>query len=219
MGKKKEDAAARVTFPLPGNSQTKALVKACEQQASTVLASTEIASHPEVAAAANGVKDQAKVVGDVLQEISNTDATLDGLRSKRSDGVLLLRLLHAKMESTVNVAAAGDKTKATSYGGKIVARNMISPSTDAPVDPVAAPKGGGEVEVKCKAEKGVICYLFQMGGDPVHPESWPQPAISGGHKHTFTGLTAGLKVYFRVAIVRTGSVYGNWSDILTVTVS
>jgi hypothetical protein len=75
------------------------------------------------------------------------------------------------------------------------------------------------VEAKCNPEKGIICYLVQMGTDPAHPEAWPQPAISSGCKHTFPGLTVGQKVYLRMAIVRRGGVQGKWSDVLEVTVS
>ena len=87
-----------------------------------------------------------------------------------------------------------------------------------PVDAVAKAKGGGAVEVKCKAEKGVICYLVQMGTDPAHPEAWSQPFISGGCKHTFEGLTAGQKVYVRIAVVRYAGGQGAWSEMLPVTV-
>jgi hypothetical protein len=217
--KKKEDAAARVTYPLPTNSQPKALATTCEEQATTVLANPDIANHPDVAAAANNVKAQAKTVSDTVGEIINEDAVLTGLRAKRTGDVLLLRLLHANMESLVNVAAGGDKAKAAKWGGKIVSRTTHVASTDAPVDALAKAKGDAAVEAKCKPEKGVICYLMAMGTDPAHPEAWPQPFISGGSKHTFQGLTVGQKVYLRIAIVRTGGVQGKWSDMLEVTVS
>src|SRR5262249_38492607 len=144
---------------------------------------------------------------------------LTGLRTKRGNDVLLLRLLHANMESLVNVAAGGNKAKAATWGGKIVSRTTYASSTDAPVDAVAKAKGDGAAEAKCQPEEGVICYLMQMGTDPAHPEAWPQPFISGGCKHTFQGLPVGQKVYLRIAIVRTGGVQGKWSDMLEVTVS
>jgi hypothetical protein len=216
--KKKKDAAARVTYPLPTNSQPKAMATTAEEQATTVLSNPDIANHPDVAAAANNVKAQAKTVSDTVGEIGTEEAVINGLRAKRDGGVLLLRLYHANMESLVNVATAGDKTKAATWGGKIVARTIFPASTDAPVDAVARAKGDGAVEAKCKAENGVICYLMQMGTDPAHPEAWPQPFISGGSKHTFEGLTVGQKVYLRIAIVRTGGVQGNWSEMLPVTV-
>jgi hypothetical protein len=216
---KKEDQSARVIYPLPNNSQTKSLATTCDEQATTVLANPDIANHPEVAAAANTVKAQAKVVSDTAGSIVTEEAVLTGLRAKRLSSVLLLRLVHANMESLVNVAAGGDKTKAATWGGKIASRTTYVASTDPPVDALAQAKGKGAVEARCKAEKGVICYLMAMGTDPAHPEAWPQPFISGGCKHTFEGLTMGQKVYLRIAVVRTGGVQGKWSDMLEVTVS
>jgi len=216
---KKEDASARVTYPLPTNSQPKSLVTACDEYATTVLANPDIANHPEVAAAANAVKAQAKSVGDNVGDIATEEAVLTGLRAKRTAGALLLRLTHANMESLVNLAVAGDKTKAATWGGKIASRTFFATTTDAPAEAMATAKGNAAVEARCKAEKGVICYLMQMGTDPAHAEAWPQPFISGGCKHTFEGLTVGQKVYLRIAIVRTGGVQGKWSDMLEVTVS
>lgn len=219
MSSAKKVAAARVTFPLPGNSQAGKVVTTCNQQADTVLASPDIAAHPEVAAAANAVKTQAKAAGDIVGNISNTEAALEGLRTKRSDGVLLLRLLHGNMESLVNIAAAGDPAKAVTFGGKLVTRTTVAPSTDPPQKAFLKAVGDGSVEAKCQAEKGVICYLFQTGADPAHPEAWPMPTFSGGCKHTFTGFPPGQKAYVRIAIVRTGSVQGKWSDVMEVMVS
>src|SRR5689334_4856960 len=94
---KKPDPAAKVTYPLPTNSQPTAVATTCEQQAAAVLASPDIGAHPEVAAVANEVKTQAKAVGDVVTDILNTESKLTGLRAQRTSGVLLLRLLHANM--------------------------------------------------------------------------------------------------------------------------
>ena len=75
------------------------------------------------------------------------------------------------------------------------------------------------MELGRKREGGVICYLVQLGTDPAHPEAWPAPVIAGGCKHTFTGLTPGQKVYLRIAIVRRGSVQGQWSVVMEVGVT
>jgi len=216
---KKQDPAARVTFPLPANNRPNQIAATCVQQATTVLASSDISNHPEVADAANKVKAQAGVVTGLVSDIGTAEANLTSLRSKRTDGVLLLRLLHGNMESLVNVAANGDKTKATGYGGKVVTRTTYAVTDDPPTNPGIKARGGGNVEARCKAEKAVICYLFQTGSDPAHPEAWPLPVFSGGCTHTFAGLLPGQKAYVRIAVVRTGSVQGKWSDVLEVMVS
>jgi hypothetical protein len=76
----------------------------------------------------------------------------------------------------------------------------------------------GTVQVKCKAERGAVCYLMQTGTDPAHPEAWPSPVITSGAKHLFPGLTVGQKAYFRIAIVRRGGVQGQWSGVMEVVV-
>jgi len=217
--KKTPAASARVSYSLPSDSQPTKVAATAQQQATTVLASPSIAAHPEIAAAANGVKAQATTVSGTITTIANTEATLTGLRGQRTSGILALRLLHANMESLVNVAIAGDKAQAANWGGKLVTRTTYAASTDPPLNTSAKALGGGAVEAKCKAEKGVVCYLVQTGADPAHPEAWAPPAISGGCKHTFAGLTAGQKVYARIAIVRTGSVQGAWSDVVGATVT
>jgi hypothetical protein len=217
--KKTPAASARVSYPLPGDSQPKTLTATAAQQAATVLASPSIAAHPEISAAANGVKAQAASVSGTIGTIANTEATLAGLRGTRDSGILTLRLLHGNMTSLVNVAIAGDKTQAVSWGGTLVTRTTYDAVTDPPLNATATALGGGAVEAKCKREKGVICYLVQIGTDPTHPEAWAAPAISRGCKHTFSGLAVGTKVYTRIAIVRTGGVQSTWSDVMGATVS
>ena len=217
--KKAPGNTARVTYALPSDNQPKKLVSTAEQQATTVLANPDIANHADISAAANGVKTQAQAVGTTITGIANTEATLSGLRGQRTSGIVTLRLQHANMESLVNVAVGGDKAKAATWGGKVVARTTYVASEDAPQNATGKALGGGSVEAKCKAEKSVVCYLFQIGTDPTHPEAWPQPAISGGCKHAFTGLTPGQKVYVRIAIVRRGNVQGAWSGFIEIGVT
>jgi hypothetical protein len=215
---KKPDPAARITLPLPGNNQPKLVVDASEKQVATVLANPDVANHPDVAAAANAVQAQAKVVDDTMVSLGNALATVASLREKRYTALLLLRILHTNLESLINVAAGGDLQKATAYGGKPVTRTVYPVSTDPPVDSVAKSAKSATVEARCNKERGVVCYLFQMGADPAHPETWPPPAMSGGSTHTFTGLTSGQKVYVRLAIVRRNGGLGQWSNVIEVVV-
>ena len=157
-------------------------------------------------------------MGGTITTIANTEATLTGLRGTRDSGILTLRLLHANMESLVNVAIAGDKTQAANWGGTLVTRTSYAATADPPLNTAATALGGGAVEAKCKAERGVVCFLMQIGTDPAHPEAWAPPTISRGCKHTFSGLAAGTKVYARIAVVRTGNVQSTWSDVVGATV-
>ena len=77
--------------------------------------------------------------------------------------------------------------------------------------------GNGQVRGACQPDKAAVCYLFQIGTDPTKPETWPAPVVSNGCRYTFSG-TVGQKLYFRVAIQRTRTGLGQWSDIVEVTV-
>ena len=210
--------AARVTLPLPATHQYAATIATCTQQVATVLANPDIANHPEVTTAANNVLAQATTMSQTVTALGNAHANVVTLEGKRGQEAVVLRFLHTNLEALLNVAAGGNKQAAVAWGGKLATRTITAATTAAPLDATAAPtKVVGAVLVKCKAERGVVCYLFQMGSDPAHPETWPQPAIVGGSKYTATGLTAGQKVYFRIAIVRRGNVQSAWSDVIAVT--
>jgi hypothetical protein len=70
----------------------------------------------------------------------------------------------------------------------------------------------------CKPEDGAVCYLFQHGTDPAHPETWPAPIMSPGSTFVLSNLPVGQIVCVRIAVVRRGSVQGQWSSVLQVTV-
>ena len=178
----------------------------------------DIANHPEVAAAATAVSTQAQTLGKTVSDLGVARTTAKTLETKRGHDALMLRLVHANLEALLNIAAGGNKQAALAWGGKIVSRTTVAVSTDGPTNPGVSSTVPGSVTGKCKAENGVICYLFQIGSDPQNLQAWPVPAISGGCKHTFTGLTSGQKAYLRIAVVRRGGVQGPWSDVLTVTV-
>ncbi len=184
----------------------------------TIQGNPDIANHPEVAAAATTVLTQAQLVGKDVSDLGTARATAKTLETKRGHDALMLRLLHANLEALLNIASAGNKQAAVAWGGKIVSRTVQIATTDPPIDPTATSTVTGVVTAKCQTEKGVICYLFQMGSDPSTVQTWPAPMISGGSKHLVTGLPSAQKAYIRIAVVRRGTGQGTWSDVLTVTV-
>jgi hypothetical protein len=57
-----------------------------------------------------------------------------------------------------------------------------------------------------------------MGTDPGHPELWPVPVMTRGYTYKVGNLPIGQIVYFRVAVIRRGSIQGQWSPILQIQV-
>jgi hypothetical protein len=213
--KKKEDPAARMTLPLPGSKQYAATAKAVDQQVATIEANPDLANHADVQAAVAGVKAQNAKVNKVVTDLGTAHAAVSTLETQRGQESLMLRLLHTNLEALLNITSAGNKQAALAWGGKIVSRTTLPASTDAPIDASAATgTTPGTVLAKCKAERGVICYLVQVGTDPANPQAWPAPTIAGGARHILSGLTTGQKVYVRMAIVRRGGVQGQWSGVL-----
>ncbi len=76
----------------------------------------------------------------------------------------------------------------------------------------------GTVVATCKADRAAVCYLFQQGADPAHPEIWAAPVIESKARHAMPGFTIGQKAYCRISIVRRGTGQGEWSGVMDVTV-
>ncbi len=217
--KKKPDAEVTLTLPLPGMNHLGAMATTALNQVAVILANPDIAGHPEVATAANNVKAQATTLSTTMTSLGAAHVSLSTLGTQRDQEAVVLRRLHGNLETLLNLAAAGDPKAVAAWGGKVASRTPTPASTDPPINAIAkATKTSGTVEAKCKAEKGVVCYLFAMGSDPLHPEQWPAPKVSGKCRFLVSGLTVGQKAYFRIALIRRGDVQGQWSDVLEVTV-
>ena len=74
----------------------------------------------------------------------------------------------------------------------------------------------GMVKASCDPEQGALCYLFQQGTDPDHPEAWGPPVMASGSTFKVSGLPIGQMTCFRIAVVRRGSITGAWSAVLQV---
>jgi hypothetical protein len=121
------------------------------------------------------------------------------------------------------VASNGDQVAAKAWVGETKDRAKPLPigTTNAPPEKAAVrnvKKHTSMVEASCAAEKSVVGYAFQMGTDPAHPESWPPQAVTKGHTYKVGNLPIGQIVYFRIAVIRRGSIQGQWSPILQIQV-
>ncbi len=74
----------------------------------------------------------------------------------------------------------------------------------------------GTVELDTKAVKR-SSYIYQISTDPNNPLSWVTLATCQKVRYLATGLTSGVRYYFRVAVV-TGNVTGNFSPPISVLV-
>ena len=74
----------------------------------------------------------------------------------------------------------------------------------------------GSVMLNTKAVKGGV-YIYQMTTDPNNAASWVTLVSDKVVKFTKSGLTSGVRYYFRVAVV-SRSVQGDWSHELDLVV-
>jgi hypothetical protein len=196
------------------------MVTTAQQQVTTVQAYADYANQPAVQLAATATANAASALDGTLTKLSQALLTVANLKVLRGQQAVALHRCHGNLETSLNTVCAGKKDLITAWGGVIETRTAATPTTSAPLKAEARnlKKTSGSVVAQCKAEPGAVCYLFQQGSDPAHPETWPPPVIESGCTHKLTGQTVGAKLYFRVAIQRRKTGLGQWSDILEVTV-
>jgi hypothetical protein len=218
MKKPKADDA-KLTLPFPPPHLSEQMVTTCLQQVAAVQKCPDYANHPDIQALAIATAADATSLGTTLSDLGNAKVVVVTLEGTRDQKIVSLRSNHAALAGALNNASKGKKESIVAWGGTVATRVPTPTSTDAPTAAFAkTTKAPGAVRTGCAPERGAICYLFQHGTDPTNPDAWPKPDMSGGSKHTVTGLPIGQKVYFRIAIVRRRGGQSNWSGLMEVTV-
>ena len=189
------------------------------EQVAKIKAAPGYGTQPAVQTACDAVTAGATALGGTLTALAKNRADGKVLEDTRDQQGIALQVQHDHLETTLNTLCAGDPQQVLAWTGEVATRVTLVASSDPPLNAVVESGAeAGTVVARCKADPTAICYLFQQGSDPAHPETWPQPVIEGGAKHTVTGLAIGTKVYFRIAVQRRGTGLGPWSDVLAITV-
>jgi hypothetical protein len=124
-----------------------------------------------------------------------------------------LKLLAAYVENVAN-ADPDNAESIINQAGMMVKKPSVRKPKTFSADPGKAP---GSVLLNTKAEKGGV-YLYEMTTDPNTASSWTVISTDNKVKFTKTGLSSGIRYYFRVAVV-VKSVQGSWSPVLNVIIS
>ncbi len=219
MSNPKPTNTAQVSLPLPAPYLHTLLVDTVKEQVGTVQQCSAYSTTPTVETAATNLLAGATALDGTLTAHANAVALVLTLTGQRDAEVADLIRLHGGLVTTLNLASQGNQAAALAWAGSVKQRTRTPPTTDPPVDTMAkaVSKVSGEVVASCKADRKAKCYVFQMGTDPAHPETWPAPVMVGGCRYRLPGQTVGQKLYFRVAIFRSNG-QGQWSDIVSVTV-
>jgi hypothetical protein len=147
-------------------------------------------------------------------------STLEGQRTTQ---IATVRLKHASVESALNTASNNDPTAAQAWVGQTKQRAKPVPVGISNLPPEKAAVHNvksrpGYILASCDEEQGAVGYAFQIGTDQTHPEGWPPPSMTRGHTYKVGNLPIGQVVYVRIAVIRRGSIQGQWSSILSIQV-
>lgn len=219
MAKKKKADTARFTMPVSSWIAEEAAATQVKQYVASVQACDDYAKQAEVQARAQSTLGSADAVLTTAADLGAARALVAKLEAQQAQQMVTLKACHDALEASVNVVCKGQVAIIQAYGGTPASRTPIAASTDAPsgtsLRSTATPGG---IALKCKAVRGALGYLFQLGTDPKDPEAWPKPELSSGSRHVFAGLTLGQKVYGRIAVVRRRGGQGQWSGLMEITV-
>jgi hypothetical protein len=211
--------SAKVKLPFGPVENPKDLAAAVIVQVGVIQAAPDYNNQADVKTNAATTLGAANNLAATATALVNLAAQRINLETTAGAQVLTLQLAHEALRTSLNTASKGNLQAAKAWTGETQTRTMLDPSTDPPTNATAkATKISGMVRAKCKAEGGVICYLFQHGPTPTQPDSWAPPVISSGSAYDLPGQPLGQNVYFRIAVVRRKGGQGAWSNVLEVTV-
>jgi len=213
----------KVQLPFPATATCTIIMNTCNAQSAVIKKCPAYTSTPAVQTAVTDMDTEVTNLGTLNTQITTTRALLTTLEGKRDTQIVVVRLKHDGVETALNTASNGDPMAAAAWTGKTKSRAKpapVSTNTDPPLNPALrnVKKHSGMVEAACTKETGVVCYAFQQGTDPLHPENWAPPVMVKGNVHKVANLPIGQVVCFRVAIVRRGSVQSQWSPVLQIQV-
>ncbi len=216
--------AARVDLPLPNTINAKEVVTTCTAQSGVIKQCAAYASTPTVQATVVDRDNAVAALATTDGKIDNLEAQVRTLKTTRVQQISTVRLKHDNVEAALNTASNGDPAAAQAWVGKTKARAKPVPVTQDVTPPTGASlrslkKQHGVVMARCNPEPSAEGYLFQTGGDPNHPETWPAPAFSKGHTFKLRNQPIGATVNLRIAIVRRGSVQSQYTQVLQVVVT
>jgi hypothetical protein len=213
--------SGKVDLPLAASASAKTAITLCTTQSGVIKQCPAYAATLPVETA---VADMDTAVAALQGTVSKMDllyAQLATLGTTRATQLAAVHLKHDAVEAALNTASNCDPAAALAWVGKTKSRALpapVSTATNPPENPAIAvvKSSHGSVKASCTPEVGAVCYLFQQGSDPAHPETWPAPTISSGHTFKVHNQPLGQIVYLRIAIVRRGSVQSLWSPVLQI---
>jgi hypothetical protein len=213
----------KVDLPLSTTAAPKTVASTCAAQSSVIKQAPGYATTPAVQAAVGDMDTAVTALQATVGKLDNLDAERSALITTRTAQVSTLRLKHDNVATALNTASNNDPQAVQAWVGKTKSRAKPTPVTTSTNPPDGAQlaivkSSHGSVKASCTPEAGALSYLFQQGGDPAHPETWPAPFVARGHTFKVHNQPIGQPIYMRIAIVRRGSVQSQWTPVLQIVV-
>jgi hypothetical protein len=213
--------SVKVDLPLAATANAKTVVAVCTAQSGVIKQCPVYATTPPVEAAVTDMDTAVAALQVTVSKVEQAHALLATLGTSLATQVAAVRLKHDGVSAALNTASNNDPAAALAWVGKTKTRAAPGPASTSTVPPenpaiTVVKRTHGSVMASCTPEVGAVAYLFQQGGDPAHPETWPAPTIASGHTFKVHNQPIGQVVYMRIAIVRRGSLQSQWSPVVQV---
>jgi hypothetical protein len=215
--------AARVSLPLSASATCATVITTCTNQSAIIKKCAAYSSTPAVQAAVADLDSAVGVVQGTDLQLTQAKALVATLEGTRETQLVNVFLKHDGVVAALNTASDGDPAAAKAWVGATKERAKPVPigSTNAPPEKAAVrtvKKHPGMIEASCAEEPSVVGYAYQIGTDSAHPELWAAQVVARGYTYKWANLPIGQITYVRIAVIRRGSIQGQWSPILQIQV-
>jgi hypothetical protein len=213
----------KVELPLAASASPKTVISTCTTQSGLLKQAPAYPTTSTVEAAVVDMDAAVAALQVTVGKLDNLEAQRAALITTRTTQVVTVHLKHDAVEAAINTASNNDPEAAQAWVGKTKTRAKPAPVTTSTNPPEGAllaiiKSSHGSVKASCTPEASAVSYLFQQGGDPAHPETWPAPFVARGHTFKVHNQPIGQPIYMRIAIVRRGSVQSQWTPVLQIVV-
>jgi hypothetical protein len=215
--------AAKVSLPLAATATCSTIFSTYTTQSAIIKKCAAYSTTPAVQTVVTDMDAAVTVLQGTDSQLTQARILVSTLERTRKTQIATVLLKHSSVESALNTASNGDPVAAAAWLGETKARAKPLPvgaTNGPPANPAVrtVKKHPGMVEASCTPEQSVVGYAFQMGTDPTNTQTWSAQVVTRGHTYKMPNLPIGQNVYVRIAVIRRGSIQGQWSSILQIQV-
>lgn len=173
---------------------------------------------PQVQTAINALDADADSIEETALQIDKIRKQIAQAETALAAKIVTCKQHRKHAEATITVASKGSVAAVKGWGCVVAGRTLSTPTDEAPQRVTAKnTRTPGNVVARCKGLRA-SAYVFQHADDPTFPPGSPAPVVLPNSAYQLTGLPAGQKIYFRVAVIRRVIGQSKWSEPVQLTV-